>query len=418
MKQLNLYYIGGSDQRPEGRTVVPTDDIQIWLKCAGLNKPYTTLAEVLADSSTLEALIADSNAVDYLVRSKSFAGNLPLVPTMTSDTTPSGECITAHERTGNEAYKAFDGDSSTLWSGYAGETNQYVGYIFPSSKKIKKCIITFNQTPSSSSYTVPQTTWKIQKGSSWENVETFTLPASSVVKNTTITKVIDIDTDRVRIFSPDTIYVSGQYNTRIQEIQFYTEDGLCDNATAMSYIGLNNYASNTLLADSDWNDAIQNSQYFESVDNVKVPAMTSSNTPSGECFADSQYSSSYPPYLAFDGNDSTQWASVDGNTSPYPHYLGYRFDSPICIKKVKIRFGIANSHNTIKNFAIQASNNGSDYTDIFSGVANDSSSTYDAEYTLSNNNNYNYYRLYVTTSYAGTNACICNTLQFYGRADI
>ena len=38
---------------PEGSTVLPTDDIQIWLACAGItDKSYTTLNEVLADSTT------------------------------------------------------------------------------------------------------------------------------------------------------------------------------------------------------------------------------------------------------------------------------------------------------------------------------------------------------------------------------
>lgn len=59
---------------PEGATVTPTDDIQIWLHCADIwDKNYTNISQVLADSTTLSALIADSNAVDYMVRSTTWA---------------------------------------------------------------------------------------------------------------------------------------------------------------------------------------------------------------------------------------------------------------------------------------------------------------------------------------------------------
>lgn len=174
MKQLNLYYIGGGEQKPDGRTVEPTDDIQIWLKCAGLNKPYTTLSQVLADSTCLNALISDSNAVDYLVRSttwasdvcgdsgamsyiglNNYASNTLLadstwcnaicnstyfesvlnvkVPTMTSNTTPSGEAYSNSEYTTYSAYayKAFDGDDTSAWTTANNVVaNSYVAYDF------------------------------------------------------------------------------------------------------------------------------------------------------------------------------------------------------------------------------------------------------------------------------------------------
>ena len=410
MKQLNLYYIGGGEQKPDGRTVEPTDDIQIWLKCAGLNKPYTTLAEVLADSSTLEALIADSNAVDYLVRSTTFAKSEALVPTMTSDTTPSGECITAHERSGNEAYKAFDNDTTTTWSGYSGEANQYVGYIFPSQKKIKKCVIKFIQNPSSSSYTVPQTNWKIQIGDSWTDVGTFTIPSSSVTNTTTITKILDVETNKIRIFSSDTLYVAAQYNTRIQDIQFFNvEEGLTENATAMSYIGLNNYASNTLLADSTWCSAICNSTYFESVLNVKVPTMTSNTTPSGVALSNSEDT---PAFEAFDGDNSTFW-QANTNVSGSAAYIGYKFANSTKIYMANIlsdvqflsRFG---------NAVFQGSND--DFSSDINDLINAQALTANGIINFTKNiNTYKSYRLYTAVA---TSAPFLYTLQFYGRADI
>lgn len=169
---------------PNGSTVTPTDDVQTWLHCAGIfDKSYTTISQVLADSSTLGTLISSTNAVNYMVRSTSWAttvcanstamsliglnnycANTLLadstwlnaianstyiesvmnvkVPTMTSNTTPSGVC-SAEDYYGQEAYpawKAFDGVLGAL-NGWIGEDpksgSSWVQYQFPSSVTIK-----------------------------------------------------------------------------------------------------------------------------------------------------------------------------------------------------------------------------------------------------------------------------------------
>ena len=54
----NMTYYGEYEVTlvPNGSTVTPTDDIQIWLKCAGLKKSYTTtISQVLGDTNTLSA---------------------------------------------------------------------------------------------------------------------------------------------------------------------------------------------------------------------------------------------------------------------------------------------------------------------------------------------------------------------------
>ena len=74
----NMTYYGEYEVTllPNGSTVTPTDDIQTWLKCAGLNKSYTTISQILADTNTLSALISDNNASDYLVRSTKWASDV------------------------------------------------------------------------------------------------------------------------------------------------------------------------------------------------------------------------------------------------------------------------------------------------------------------------------------------------------
>lgn len=161
---------------PEGATVTPTDDIQIWLHCADIwDKAYTTISQVLSDSTTLSALIADSNAVDYMVRSTTWATDVCAdstamsliglddycadallgdstwataicnstyfesvltikVPTMTSNTTPSGVV------SGNVAtqYYAFDGNDSTRTQVNSENIYPYVEYEFLQNVSIKK----------------------------------------------------------------------------------------------------------------------------------------------------------------------------------------------------------------------------------------------------------------------------------------
>lgn len=163
---------------PEGSIVLPTDDIQTWLACAGItDKAYTTLNEVLADSTTLLALISDNNASDYLVRSTTWASGITAdstamtdigannycantlladstwldticnstyfesvlnvkVPTMTSATTPSGTVIGASSAWNNQyLWYAFDGNDGTYAS---PSSDNYVGYSFPTAVKVNR----------------------------------------------------------------------------------------------------------------------------------------------------------------------------------------------------------------------------------------------------------------------------------------
>lgn len=179
---------------PNGATVTPTDVIQTWLQCAGIfNKTYTTISQVLADSTSLLALISDTNAVDYMARSTTWANAVTAnstamgyignnnycankllanstwltaicnssyfesvlnvkVPTMTSNTTPSGKCYCDGYTAWNADYapwKAFDGNSSTKWTWNASGENHYIGYQFVNPIKIYKAYIkgsTFDST--------------------------------------------------------------------------------------------------------------------------------------------------------------------------------------------------------------------------------------------------------------------------------
>lgn len=163
---------------PNGSTVTPTDDIQTWLHCANIwNINYTTISQVLADASTLQALIASNNAADYMARSTAWASDITAdqsamsyiglndycadalladstwlnaignstyfenvlnvkVPTMTSNTTPSGVAFASREYSDEKAWKAF---ANSVWT--AGKSvgfPQYLGYEFASTTKVYK----------------------------------------------------------------------------------------------------------------------------------------------------------------------------------------------------------------------------------------------------------------------------------------
>lgn len=179
---------------PDGSTVTPTDDIQTWLNCANIwDKNYTTLAEVLADSTTLSALISDNNATDYLVRSTTWASGMCAdstamtyiglnnycanklladatwrtaicnsayfesvlnvkVPVMTSNTTPSGVVSSSNGSAGS--YQLFNGTAiSTGYGATASAANGWIQYQFPTAKHIYCADFTF-YTPVTESGTV------------------------------------------------------------------------------------------------------------------------------------------------------------------------------------------------------------------------------------------------------------------------
>lgn len=154
--------------------------VQDWLEAGGItNKNYKTLSELLVDANSLSLLINSSNAVDYLVTAKAFiqgvcanstamnliglnddcadilyndttwSGGLAgsenyasvlttKVPTMTSNTTPSGVARASTEYDATyAAWKAFNGTwASPGWN--PSDATGWVEYEFTQAVKIKR----------------------------------------------------------------------------------------------------------------------------------------------------------------------------------------------------------------------------------------------------------------------------------------
>lgn len=250
---------------PDGATATPTDDIQTWLNCANIwDKNYTTISQVLADSATVTALIASNNAADYMARSTSWANSVTAnssamtkigandycadklladstwltaicdstyfesvlnvkVPTMTSDTTPSGTAFADSNIPGGYAYLAFDNNASTGWRPASLDSRtsygSRIGYIFTSPTCVKKAVFTIQ-----SSYNVPTTNCKLRgsnDGNTWNDisdVSKFSLSNTSktiTLKGTSITAY-----RRIALFA-DALNVNNQFSSQCNSVQFY-----------------------------------------------------------------------------------------------------------------------------------------------------------------------------------------------------
>lgn len=391
---------------PDGSTVIPVNDIQTWLHCGNIwDKNYTTLDEVLADSTTLLALISDHNAVDYLVRSTAWAANPGLVPIMTSNTQPSG---TAFANNGTNPWKAFDGSDTTYAESGSNAFPYMLGYTFTSAVCVKKVYIKpyFNAS-------VYIKDFKIQGSNDGFTSDINDLYSGSF-ESTELEKTITLENadsyTSYRINAANT--QTGKTYVTIYTVQFYAytyANAITEDATAMTMIGANDYAADTLLADSIWRNAICDSAYFESVLNIKVPTMTSNTAPSGECFASSIYAAGYDPYKAFDGNDASNWFPNNGLSHAY---IGYMFTSPVVV--FKMRQYVATSQGCVlKSFLVQGSNDNTNW-DTLETISNNTKN----ELTLvfSNTTEYQYYRLAeITSTHANPNNMYIGTLQFYGR---
>lgn len=473
----------------------PNGGVQSWLLSAGItNKSYTSLSEVFSDTETLRALLNNHDAVYYLttvpgwatefaanenamkyIGANDYASDILLaneewvnaivnstyyteilnaaVPTMTSNTTPEGECFGDVSGTGHPLYYAFDGNDSTAAWVIQNAANKTIGYKF--TRPVKICNVyaktqynygfklqgsndginyididieltsnssgvyangvnvndylyyRFMKTDYSSSTNA--TIYTIQfYGREFGGVQSWLLAAGITNKNYTTVSQVLADSDLL----PVLIASHSGMDYLATCVVFANE--ICANETAMQLIGADNYASDALLSNETWIKAIANSTYTEYVLNVKVPTMTSATTPSGEAIG-TYYETLYP-WKAFNGitsSDSERWSG----DSSFPQYVGYGFTSSC---KVYV-FSVMNRTQTtvcaIKNFVLQGSNDNSTWTDIqtYENLNNEPSTVF--KNVVTSAQAFQYFRLMITSINNGTRPIITE-LQFYGRQDV
>ena len=404
---------------PDGSTVTPVNDIQTWLQCAGIfNKTtYTTLADVLADTTTLLALINSNNAVDYMVRSHAWCDdvcadatamtyigandyaadtlladdNPGLVPTMTSATTPSGtvSASSEHSSADYKAWKAFDGNNSTAW--YAATnttTNSWIEYDFGDAVTVNKVKV----IPGYNASTIRLKNIKIEYSDDNNNWNGGTDNVFVVPNVEQSNEFILVSGGTHRYWR---MFVVDDYADTIscRTLQFYAKDG-------------------------SWLESICNSTYFESVLNVKVPTMTSNTAPSGEVFngkTGGYDPSTQDPWKSFDGDAST--IGYTKALTPNQGWIGYVFTSPIVVHKVRLGNLVVSGNARCKTFIVQAS---SSKDGTYSNLTNDTvmnNATYTDNYAISNSNAYSAYRIFIKDCYAVTGSGMgLSIIQFYGRS--
>ena len=420
---------------PDGKTVLPVNDIETWLLCADIKDvSYTTLAEVLADEDVLRRLLTDDNAIDYLKRSTGWI-NSGLVPSLTSD---NGKItVSSNYSQYSYPYKAFDGnwDKSPLipenngWCSN-GLTNQWIAYEFDTPQNIRSIKIRDGQQLiGSAPGALTINNFKVQYSDIGGNNDADWTDEGTALQYTGTTGVLVTaqsfnltDKGEHKYWRVYFIDAPSNVNISIANLQFYeySYEGIPESETAMSYIGAYDYAADTLLSDSDWFDALYTSEYSEKVITT-VPTMTDDTHPSGECFygwanVGTESPSDYRnPYLAFDGDDTTRCFTKYANPS-YDQWIGYDFKKPIRVVAARLINCNWSGTYRAKNVFIKASNDRNTYTAISSDYTMPESS--DPQIIKFNNNltAYNNWAVHIKDAYVGTDSGTgINEIQFYGR---
>ena len=409
---------------------------------------YDYASDTLTADATWNEAIANSAYIESVLNVK--------VPAMTSYNTPSGVVFANPSDTSYPPYYAFDKNTSTQWMpADVGATR--IGYQFESEKKI--CAFKFlryswsgyesygftncsvqKSTDGGSTFvdvTTPETMYLIANTSGQYITRTFTpttadrwafaLTSPSAVRaravelqfygreeggiqswlraagitNKVYTTISELASDSTTLLALISSHDATDYLVTAKGLI----NDVCGNSTIMSYIGLDNYCSNTLIADADWIDGICNSAYVDSVMNIKVPNMTSNTTPSGEVIADYQ---EYPnvSWHAFDGDSSTFWYGTAN-----AHRLGYKFDR--AVKCVYVKQTDYNTTAGVVHWKAQVSDDGTnwtDVTDLYPCVATNNTQGH----IMNTNNTYLYYSVYMPETYG----IGMKMLQFYGREDV
>ena len=144
--------------------------------------------------------------------------SLRLIPTMTSNTAPSGRAFASAEGSGHGAYKVFDNNNSTFWwNNAAGVAGSTIGYKFTKKVVVRKLeMMSHNQEGVK--------TFKVQasdNGSNWVDIS-GNLEISNNVTNVTSYR-IENDTPYLyyRIYIVDGYGSSDRVSVNMRTLQFY-----------------------------------------------------------------------------------------------------------------------------------------------------------------------------------------------------
>ena len=243
----------------------PADDLNLWLMYGGVSGTYSTLADVLADSSALTTLIASSDAVDYLVRCTTWANTITADssamsyiglnnycsntlladitwrgsigasaykesvlnvknPTMTGDSSPSGLASTNSVFDNNSTYsawKAFDNSTSSYWASKS-QNPVYLRYMFAEAVQIFAFhLVVYWYTYTGSGACTIQGS---NDGSTWDDLADVTIQGGQGLGTPLIIDGVLETTGTYKyyqIYSPNKLLIDAYNHVGILDLRFY-----------------------------------------------------------------------------------------------------------------------------------------------------------------------------------------------------
>lgn len=222
------------NERPNGETITPLNDVNILLKCANKeNKNYENINDIIEDEQLVSELVDNHNSYIYILRSKEFLKIIDKnnllddkaisIPNMTSNNSPSGE---AQSSSSNECkpFHAFDKNINSGWRPAPGEeiTDSYLQYEFPEEKYCYKIVVTFGY----SRLDGKEFKYKFQgsnDGLNWEDI------SNELTHTNSETLTIYTDNEYIQKFkyfrfkgiSGEKMHVAVTYSVKILELNFY-----------------------------------------------------------------------------------------------------------------------------------------------------------------------------------------------------
>ena len=347
-------------------------------------------------------------------------------PYMTSNTTPSG-VVSASSNAGGSyqpwyAFSGTLGDDGQTWVTGSGQAiGGWIQYQFDSPVVIKK-LATTNRNEANNRVVKKFKFQASNDGTNFTDLATCTVTSNAShyrqefeIDNYTLYEyyrlyVLEtwVSNDPYAGFAQVEMYnrtpgsgVSHNYSLEEQKVGKWYDDS--DIYERVLHIGTPSYNSYTAFAHGI-------SNFSKLIDirgtcvkggsggyKLATPYMTSNTTPYGVVSASSYYNDSYAPWYAFcgtPGNDQQTWASAGGHT--VGEWIQYKFVSAVTIKKLATTNRNEGNPRVVRKFTFQASNDGTNYTDLAYCEITSNAGHYRQEFTIQNTTAYLYYRLYVT----------------------
>ena len=252
-------------------------------------------------------------------------GALGNIPIMTDFSAPYGTCLYDSYYSGNQAYKAFDGNTSDYWMSNSNSASggQYIGYSFPYPVNVRRLHHALEHDDSATAVSTMRVEYS-DDNSTWTSTnDTYTIGQTTGNYD----KSIDVTDSGYhmhwRVYCQGS---DGASRVRTTTLQFYGRE-----LTPL------------------------------------VPTMTADDKPKGQASAKSVYNDSalYKAYKAFDGDDSTYWLSANGETDGTA-YVEYRFGEKVKPMMYKVKAGLTGGTASQNSIKIESSDDNftSDITDL------------------------------------------------------